>query len=116
MKPCLHVVSTGWQQPRLNDAGAATATRALLGVDPAAVHADVGRQLHLRGRQLAAKPLGRRLLGQPLDNDVVVLTLHLRKGTTAASGGLPQTGGVLKPDREDVCSPPPQSHALCAVA
>ena len=46
-----------------------------LAVDVAAVDADVRRERLLRRRQLAAKPLRRRLLGQPLDVDARVLPL-----------------------------------------
>ena len=51
------------------------AERRPVGVDVAAVDADVRRERLLRRRQLAAKPLRRRLLGQPLDVDARVLPL-----------------------------------------
>lgn len=48
-----------------------------LAVDPAAVNADVGCELALAGGELAAKTGWSCLLWQPLDINLVVLTLDL---------------------------------------
>lgn len=49
-------------------------------VDPAAVHADVRRQLLLPGSQLAAKTRGRRAIVQALDIDILIGALDVNKG------------------------------------
>ena len=62
---------------RTNQCGKRDAQGTLCAVDPAAVHADVGRQLLLCISEFAAEARRHGPLGQALHLNILILTLHL---------------------------------------